>query len=301
MSAPENTHKNRTGGAPIVSVIIPTYNTTAFIVEALESVFAQTYTDFEVIVINDVSPDTDELEQFLGPFRELILYLKQENQGLAGTRNVGIRRAQGEYVAFLDSDDCWLAGYLASHMKVLEENPEIDVIYCDAQHFGDSSLSGKTYRETCPSNGPVTLDTLLKEGCQLIVTRTVARKQIVMGAGLFDESFRRCEDYDLWLRILYIGGHISYHREVLGRYWSHAGSLSKDAAKMSQSLVAVYEKAERTMDLPERTREILKMQLTFARACFDLESGRQLLAAGEFGPARVSFAPAMAIFGPVTS
>src|ERR1017187_357681 len=96
---------------PTVSVVIPAYNTAPFITEALESVFAQTFRSFEVIVINDGSPDVVELEQAITPYREQILYLQQENRGLAGARNTGIHHARGKYVAFLDSDDCWLPDY----------------------------------------------------------------------------------------------------------------------------------------------------------------------------------------------
>jgi glycosyltransferase involved in cell wall biosynthesis len=279
-----------------VSVIIPAYETAEYIRETLDSVFAQTYKDFEVIVVNDGSPDTEELEQVLVPFRGQILYLKQENRGLAGARNTAISRAQGEFLAFLDSDDCWLPEYLAAQMRFFEETPSTDVLYSDALHFGDSANSGKTYMQTCSSKGPVTLESLIREDCQVIASCTMARRQVVVNAGLFDESFRRCEDFDLWMRILHCGGQITYQRKVLGRYRSRPGRLSRDGAKMSEAMVAVYEKADRTMDLPTKTREILKEQLTKARACFDLESGRQFLTAGDFDRARHSLTKANNFF-----
>lgn len=86
---------------PKVSVIMPSYNTAALIGEALDSVFAQSYRDFEVIVINDGSPDTPDLERVLDPYRERILYLKQENRRACGARNNGISHAKGEYLTFL--------------------------------------------------------------------------------------------------------------------------------------------------------------------------------------------------------
>src|SRR5712671_2294711 len=88
--------------APAVSVIIPAYNSAAYIAETLESVFAQTLADFEVIVINDGSPDTDQLEKVLEHYRERIVYLKQENRGPSAARNIGIRSSRGEFLAFLD-------------------------------------------------------------------------------------------------------------------------------------------------------------------------------------------------------
>src|SRR6201998_3148699 len=94
--------------APSVRVVIPAYNSARYIGETLDSVFGQTYRDFEVLVINDGSPDTEALEAGLRPYFERIVYLKQDNRGPAAARNLGIQQARGEYIAFLDSDDCWL-------------------------------------------------------------------------------------------------------------------------------------------------------------------------------------------------
>src|SRR5438132_9051132 len=97
---------------PIVSVIIPAYNVAPFIGETLTTVFAQSFNDYEVIVINDGSPDTEELERALQPFIDRINYIKQENRGASAARNAGLRAARGEFVAFLDADDLWLSNYL---------------------------------------------------------------------------------------------------------------------------------------------------------------------------------------------
>ncbi len=99
------------GHRSVVSVIIPAYNAAGLISETLQSVFAQTYRDFETIVVNDGSPDTAALEAVLRPFADRLVYLRQENRGVSAARNAGIRAAQGRYVAFLDSDDLWEPGF----------------------------------------------------------------------------------------------------------------------------------------------------------------------------------------------
>jgi cellulose synthase/poly-beta-1,6-N-acetylglucosamine synthase-like glycosyltransferase len=275
-----------------VSIIIPAFGTAKYIRETLESVFVQTFESFEAIVINDGSPDTDELEQVLAPYQGRIVYFKQVNRGLAGARNTGIRHARGEYLAFLDSDDCWLPDYLASQLKLFEATPSLDVVYSDAQRFGDPATAGKTCMQTSPSNGPVTLDSLIRLDCVVVASCTMARRQVVVDAGLFDESFRQCEDYDLWLRILYRGGQIGYQKKVLGRYRTRPGSLSRNAIKMSEALLAVNKKAATTMTLPERTRALLQQQIARAQAHIDLEAGKMFLASGDFDRAKESFSKA---------
>src|SRR5438552_9364698 len=123
---------------PTVSVIIPVYNTALYVKETLESVFGQTYTDYEVIVVNDGSPDTAELEKVLAPYRDRIVYLEQDNEGVASARNTAILAAQGRYVALLDSDDLWLPDYLRVQIGILERDPTIDALYPNAMIYGDS-------------------------------------------------------------------------------------------------------------------------------------------------------------------
>ena len=92
---------------PLISVIVPAYQAAQFIAATLDSILAQTFRNFELIVVNDGSPDSEDLEKVLEPYRSRIIYLRQENQGLAGARNTGIRASRGEYIAPLDADDLW--------------------------------------------------------------------------------------------------------------------------------------------------------------------------------------------------
>src|ERR1017187_9565262 len=121
-----------TNPAPKVSVIIPSYKTADLIAACLDSVFAQTYSDFEAIVVNDGSPDTVELEKVLQPYLGRIVYIKQENKRAAGARNNAIRQARGEFVAFLDSDDTWFPNHLAAQMQLVADDPSLDLVYANA-------------------------------------------------------------------------------------------------------------------------------------------------------------------------
>ncbi|HWW77794.1 MAG TPA: glycosyltransferase family A protein, partial [Pyrinomonadaceae bacterium] len=98
---------------PSVSVIVTAYKVAPYIAETLDSVFAQTLKGFEVIVINDGSPDASELERALAPYLPRVVYVVQENRGAGGARNTGLRLARAPLVAFLDGDDLWEPSYLA--------------------------------------------------------------------------------------------------------------------------------------------------------------------------------------------
>src|SRR5688572_129688 len=132
--------------APLVSVVIPAYNSAAFIAETLDSVFAQSFADYEVLLVNDGSPDTPALEAALAPYRDRITYLVQANTGPSGARNLAIRRARGEFIALLDSDDVWLPEYLAEQVRRLRDDPSIALIYSDGIITG-GPLDGRRLME----------------------------------------------------------------------------------------------------------------------------------------------------------
>lgn len=245
-SHPEAELAGRTAGstaerAEVVSVIIPAYNAANYIKETLDSVFLQTYPHFEVIVVNDGSPDTLRLEEVLLPYRDAIVYLRQENRGLSGARNTGIRAATGSMVALLDADDIWMPDYLEVQTQFLREHPDVDLVYCNATFFGDSVYAGKKYMDVCPSTGVVTAAALIDRRCHVFVSVT-ARAEVLRSIG-FDEALRSCEDYDCWLRLVAAGYKIGYHRRELVRYRKHSASLSANLIKMAEFNLAVLEKA----------------------------------------------------------
>jgi len=274
---------------PAVSVVIPAYNAAGSIGECLDSVFAQTFPSYEAIVVNDGSPDTADLDRALSPYRESILYIKQENRGPGGARNAAIKEARGEYVAFLDSDDTWLPHYLAEQMRVLGQDRTLDVVYADAFLFGDPAQAGRTFMQNSPSRGPVTFESLLRGKCHVITSCVVARRATLIDAGLFDEEYFHAEDFDLWLRVAHRGGRISYHEQVLARHRKGAGSLSGETPRMLSSATGILRKALRALDLSSDQRDLLTTQLAECEAFADLESGKRQLMGGQYGEAAEAF------------
>ena len=161
---------------PLVSVIIPAYNVSPYIGDTLESVFAQTFDNYEVVVVNDGSPDTEQLEREIKPYLGRIRYLTQENQGASVARNTGLRAARGEFIAFLDADDLWLPSYLDEQMKFIRERG-CDLACADATFFGDAKTEGQTYMDTlmndAPPNGDVTFLELVDAERSLITSGIV--------------------------------------------------------------------------------------------------------------------------------
>ncbi len=242
---------SRAASAERISVIIPAYNATPYIAETLDSVFAQTHPAHQVIVVNDGSPDTPQLEEVLQPYRDRITYLVQENRGLSGARNTGLRAATGDLIALLDADDIWLPNYLEVQAAYLREHPEHDLVYCNARFFGDSIYDGKEYMAVCPSVGEATAAAIISRQCHVFVSVT-ARTQVLQSLG-FNESLRSCEDFDCWLRLTAAGYKIGYHNNILVRYRKHKASLSANPTAMADYNLRVL-----NMSLPlwpENSRE----------------------------------------------
>ncbi len=278
------------GTAPVsVSVIIPSYKTAGLIAACLDSVFAQTYKDFDVIVVNDGSPDTPELEKVLAPYLsrylDRIVYLKQENKRAAGARNNAIRHARGEFVAFLDSDDTWMPDHLASQMQLFAADPSLGLTYSN----GWVGLPGeeREFMERCPSAGEATFGSLLVERCQIPISTVVARKQAIVKAGMFDEKLARCDDYDMWVRTAFHGAKIAYSRKLQARMpVGRPGSLSQSRAKMAEGYSTILEKYKQTLPLEDADRKVVEKRAAEIRARYLLEEGKSKLEQRQFDEAR---------------
>lgn len=230
--------------APKISVVIPAYQVTSYIAETLDSVFAQTYKDFETIVVNDGCPDTAALERVLQPYLAQIHYYRQENRGLSGARNTGIRLGRGEFIALLDSDDLWMSGFLEQQMRFLEANPSLSMVWCDSVLFGDTEWPGRKFSEACPSTRPVTLEKLITGECTPITSCVVVRRQAVLDVGGFDETLRRVEDFDMWLRLAYSGCKMDFQTAALGRRRVWAGALSANSVAQYETAIRVCRKLQ---------------------------------------------------------
>ncbi len=278
--------------APRVSIVIPSYKTAHLIAACLDSVFAQTFKDFEAIVVNDGSPDTAELEKALEPYLDRIVYIKQANKRAAGARNTAIARARGEFLAFLDSDDTWLPNHLESQMKQFEADPGLGLVYANAVLIGDPTRHIE-FMARCPSAGEAGFESLVVERCQIPVSTVVARKAAIVKAGGFDEGLARCDDYDMWVRTAFYGGKVGYNRQVQARLADgRPGSLGMSRARMAEGYWLILERADQKLPLTSAQRKLVRDRAAEIRAQYSLEEGKNHLSARDFPKARERFSEA---------
>lgn len=182
----------------VVSVIIPAYNAERTILETIASVQQQTFSDFEIIVINDGSTDRT-LELVQGIQDERVKIFSYENGGLPVARNRGISRAKGEFIAFIDADDIWTSDKLELQVALLQQHPEAGVAYSWSRFMNergelsyvvdDRHIEGNVYEK-------LLLNNFLNNGSSLLV-----RREAIESAGKFDPTLKSCEDWDFYLRL----------------------------------------------------------------------------------------------------
>lgn len=278
--------------SPRVSVVMPAYNAARFIASAIESVRAQTFRDFELIVVNDGSPDTDELNVVLAPFLDDIVFVDQANLGAGPARNRAIDLARGELIAFLDADDEWLQSFLAEQVEKIDSG--WDMAYADAELFGDAAPTEHTFMESAPSEGEVTVASLLDFSCNVITSGTVARKSVILAVGQFETVDTRAQDFHLWIRVAAAGFRIGYTDKVLLRYRVHTENLSGDSIQRVEREIAVFKRVRETIELSPSELLILERQLRGLEIDLELEKGKSHLVNRDFTAARRSFSRAKA-------
>ena len=241
---------------PLVSIITPTFNRAWVLPRAIKSVLSQTYTNFEHIIVDDVS--TDNTKEVVSKFKDpRIKYIRlnyhkiDETYGAPRARNVGINSAKGKYIAFLDSDDVFLPPKLQKQVRLIESSLEEYVMVYSGFEFhieGDPKYKdvviptkrGDLFKELLRSNVAGTLTVL-------------AKRSAILHAGLFDEKIPTCEDWDLWIRLAQLGK-IDFVPEVLAYDYIHGRQVSRVFDKKLEGKKLVYKKYKRLIDQDPRIK-----------------------------------------------
>lgn len=264
---------------PKVSVIIPTYNYASFIVEAVESVLAQTFKDMEVIVVDDGS--TDNTRDVLKRFNGKIIYLYQENRGAPTARNKGIRAAQGEYLGFLDADDLWMPEKLEIQVPILDQDPEVGLVYANTYNVG-ALREHQLLSMANKSGGSGRIFTKLLEGNFIPSPSVLVRKSCFEEVGLFDDDMGKlaAQDWDMWLRIARVYK-VVYVDQVLAKYRYHTRNMTSDLERSKAGRLYVLNKIFSDPSLKE-----LEPRASLYYSCVYYEYGEIYYILGEQEKAR---------------
>jgi teichuronic acid biosynthesis glycosyltransferase TuaG len=192
-----------------ISVIIPAYNSVKYIEETINSVLAQTYSNFEIIIVDDSSTDgTFELCKKLSESNNKIKVFRIEHSGRPSVpRNFGINKAQGEFIAFLDSDDKWVKNKLKEQINFFKKNSEVSLVYSVSKTFGEVNFFSQHYELfPLPFKAAKNKTDLLTKGNSIPLSTVMVKTETVRSAGGFDEDpDLKLEDYDLWIRLSDLG------------------------------------------------------------------------------------------------
>ena len=225
-------------GHPVVSVILPTSNRVHLLPRAVQSVLAQSFSDWELMVVDNGS--TDGTGALMRRFQEKdrrIRYLTEVKKGLSRARNLGLREAKGEFIAFLDDDDEWLPEKLSRQVAFLESHPEIGLLYSCA-YVKDAKGVAIGLK---PSAAPVfTFEELIERNSIPILT-VMVRHHCIEKVGGFDNDLALSEDYDLWLRISKEFS-IGFLPETLAVYHTHGENMSMKWFERHQNTLLVFNK-----------------------------------------------------------
>ncbi|CAL61317.1 putative Glycosyl transferase, family 2 [Herminiimonas arsenicoxydans] len=222
--------------SPVVTVVIPTYNHAHFLREALQSLCAQSFSNWEAIVVNNYSED--DTIAVVASFSDPRIRLEnfRNNGVIASSRNRGIALAQGQYIAFLDSDDIWYPEKLTQCMQSFDDN--VDLVCHGLYWFGNEERN-----MFCGPAQRATFDALLDKGNCITPSATVVRKSILDLVDGFSQNpaVVTSEDYHLWLKLAKVGARMKFLEEILGGYRIHSSNQSSAALRHLESVLQVVE------------------------------------------------------------
>jgi GT2 family glycosyltransferase len=273
-----------------VSIVIPVYNASRSIGDTLTTVFAQTRSDYEVLLVDDGSSDVDALEEAIAPWRHRIRLFRQQNAGAGAARNLGIANATGRFVAFIDADDGWTPEFLERQVGLLESGLDYDMVWSNGWIRGSTPLAGRTYFDSTGCTAAPTFESLLTQTCTVLTSSVVIRREPLEAVGGFDRRLRRGQDFDLWLRLAHRGIGMAAGPEPLVWRRVHDQNLSGDAVTEIRRAITVLEGIPRKLALDSRELGLVQQRLTHLTAYLELELGKRALRAGDLPAAREHFA-----------
>ena len=252
---------------PLVDVIIPAYNAAKYLPVAIESVMAQTFEDWRILLVDDGS--TDNTAEVVAPFLERlgpkIRYIKQPNSGVSAARNNAIRNATGEFLALLDADDVWLPCRLRESLKSFEGRPQVGVAYGFLSRITPDGTIVDTFAQRQKNGEGRIAPYIYMRRVDMPCSTITVRKRCIDEVGMFDETLAATEDRDLWLRIAF-KYEVALVPEVIALYRISSDSLTGNPERMLNAQVRFIEKHYGAPGCGFRERRIALSQIYRQRA-----------------------------------
>lgn len=256
---------------PAVSVIMPAYNVEAYLADAIDSVLGQTFTDYEILVIDDGATDgTSAIADAYAHRDARVRVFHKPNGGISSSRNHALRHARGELIALLDGDDLWEPAFLETQVDILQRRPDVDILTANAWNLGGrrSTQAARPWPDARPH--PDLLQIIADEEAVFIMC--VFRRRVYETIGEFDESLRTNEDYDYWLRAALQGFRFFRNPQPLARYRRRNDSLSASQINMLHGILKVYRKFRPSLADKPLEQSVLDAQIgRFETECLQAE------------------------------
>tara|TARA_B100000579_G_scaffold54786_1_gene38633 strand:- start:667 stop:1512 length:846 start_codon:yes stop_codon:yes gene_type:complete len=239
-----------------VSVIIPTYNRKNLLKRALHSVISQTFVPQEIIVVDDGS--SDRTKDWVSERFPDVRYIYQDNSGVSSARNAGIKEAKGSWIAFLDSDDEWMTNKLEQQKRVINSFQEAWLCHTN-EIWIRNGVRVNQMKKHQKYGGDVFENCL--DICRISPSSVLIKKEVFEMVGLFDESLKVCEDYDLWLRITAVLPVIFLDQPLIIKYGGHTDQLSRVDSGIEKYRIKSLEKILSSNSLSNSQSKIAISQL----------------------------------------
>ncbi|MCG3154499.1 MAG: hypothetical protein DKINENOH_01093 [bacterium] len=238
-------------GAPLVSIIIPTYNYGHFIAQTLDSVLEQTFQDWECLIVDDGSTDEtfQVVKRCLDKDKRFRYHAHQSNQGLSAARNTGLKESKGKYIQILDADDVLEKRKIEIHATYLENHPEVDIVYGNVRYFRTENTGEKLFGRWRNSGeapwmpetsgkGYSVLETLVRRNI-MVVNAPLFRKSVFDDVGIFDEELYSRSDWDYWIRCAEKGKYFQYLEmpQTLALVRWHIASMSNEESGQKERIL----------------------------------------------------------------
>lgn len=225
-----------------VSIIIPTYKRVDFLERLLISIKNQTFQKYEVIVVDDCSPNKEEYEQlvkkYTAIFDEFTFLSNSKNSGAPHSRNRGIEKAKYDLIALVDDDDEWYSQKLAHQVDLFEKHPETDIVYTWTNAIDEDGKIVYEYKKEIEGNPKYEI----LKGCFIPSPSVMVKKEKILESGLFDETLPSCQDWDMWTRMILNGADVKVVKQIDTIYYKHNNGTIGLSPKAYQGFMIYFRK-----------------------------------------------------------